>query len=126
MPKSKHLSLAVSSTAVKIFMPYFYLISTAVRFESYYNSCNLFNFSLSPEKPVTLDLPNQWLWEIIDEFIYQFQAFQQFRSKLQKKSGEEIEMLKHNLRTWDVLQVSSLIMRLQKTSKVWANSKDQA
>lgn len=54
---------------------------------------------------MALDLPNQWLWEIIDEFIYQFQAFQQFRSKLQKKSGEEIEMLKHNLRTWDVLQV---------------------
>ncbi len=40
----------------------------------------------------------------------QFQAFQQFRAKLQKKSGEEIEMLKHNLRTWDVLQVRSTLV----------------
>jgi translation initiation factor 3 subunit L len=31
----------------------------------------LFNYILSPDKPVVLDLPNQWLWEIIDEFIYQ-------------------------------------------------------
>ena len=23
------------------------------------------------EKPVPLELPNQWLWDIIDEFIYQ-------------------------------------------------------
>lgn len=78
------------------------------RFESYYNYCNLFNCILSPDKPIVLDLPNQWLWEIIDEFIYQFQAFQQFRAKLQKKSEEEIEILKHNLRTWDVLQVTAM------------------
>lgn len=37
------------------------------------------------EGPVALELPNQWLWNIIDEFIYQFQAFSQFRSKLSKK-----------------------------------------
>jgi len=23
------------------------------------------------EQPVMLELPNQWLWDIIDEFIYQ-------------------------------------------------------
>ena len=45
---------------------------------------------------MNLELPNQWLWEIIDEFIYQFQAFSQFRSKLGKKTDEEIEILKSN------------------------------
>lgn len=35
--------------------------------------------------PVPLELPNQWLWNIVDEFIYQFQHFSQFRSKLLKK-----------------------------------------
>lgn len=49
------------------------------RLESYFNYCTLFNYILSRDTPVTLDLPNQWLWEIIDEFIYQFQSFQQFR-----------------------------------------------
>ena len=41
---------------------------------------------------MNLELPNQWLWE----FIYQFQAFSQFRSKLGKKTDEEIEILKSN------------------------------
>jgi hypothetical protein len=44
------------------------------RFESYYNYCQIFNYILSADTPVDLELPNQWLWEIIDEFIYQFQA----------------------------------------------------
>ena len=44
------------------------------RFDSYYNYCKLFNYILSADTPVNLELPNQWLWEIIDEFIYQFQV----------------------------------------------------
>ena len=39
-----------------------------------YNYCQLFNYILSAEKPIDLKLPNQWLWEMIDEFIYQFQV----------------------------------------------------
>ena len=39
---------------------------------------------------MNLELPNQWLWEL----IYQFQAFSQFRSKLGKKTDEEIDILK--------------------------------
>jgi translation initiation factor 3 subunit L len=66
------------------------------RFETYYNYCKLFNYILSADTPVNLELPNQWLWEIIDEFIYQFQAFSQFRSNLSKKTEEEIEILKRN------------------------------
>ena len=26
---------------------------------------------VDPEGPVTLELPNQWMWDIIDEFVYQ-------------------------------------------------------
>eukprot|EP00013_Stygamoeba_regulata_P021602 CAMPEP_0177648354 /NCGR_PEP_ID=MMETSP0447-20121125/10783_1 /TAXON_ID=0 /ORGANISM="Stygamoeba regulata, Strain BSH-02190019" /LENGTH=549 /DNA_ID=CAMNT_0019150989 /DNA_START=24 /DNA_END=1673 /DNA_ORIENTATION=+ len=53
------------------------------RIQSYQNYCVLFNFILDSQG-VDLDLPNQWLWDIIDEFIYQFQSFCQFRSKLDK------------------------------------------
>jgi translation initiation factor 3 subunit L len=41
------------------------------RFESYRNYCKLFNAILSAERPLELELPIQWLWDIIDEFIYQ-------------------------------------------------------
>jgi hypothetical protein len=43
--------------------------------------------------PVPLDLPEQWLWDIIDEFIYQFQSFCVWRSKIKSKSDDELAML---------------------------------
>ena len=50
------------------------------RFESYFNYCALFNMMLQPEdEPIGLELPNLWLWDIIDEFIYQFQQFAHYR-----------------------------------------------
>jgi len=90
----------------------------AHRFESYYNYCNLFNFILSAETPVPLELPNQWLWEIIDEFIYQFQAFSQFRGKLQKKSESEIEMLKDSPKMWNVHSVLNVLHCLVDKSNI--------
>lgn len=87
------------------------------RMESYYNYCNLFNYILSATTPVVLELPNQWLWEIIDEFIYQFQSFQQFRSKMAAKN-EELEVLKHNARVWDVLQVLNVLHSMVDKSNI--------
>ena len=39
--------------------------------------------TLTPDSdgPVELQLPEQWLWDIIDEFIYQFQSFCLWRLK---------------------------------------------
>lgn len=44
------------------------------RIESWLNYCDIFNLLLSVDSPLSLELPNQWLWDMIDEFIYQFQA----------------------------------------------------
>ena len=88
------------------------------RFDSYFNYCSLFNIILTPGSPVTLDLPNQWLWEIIDEFIYQFQSFVQFRAKLGKKTSEELEILRSNPRTWDVLQVLNVLHSMVEKSNI--------
>ena len=83
------------------------------RFHSYENSCELFNYLLSPylnlqvfphlfnvcsasldsDGPVSLQLPDQWLWDILDEFIYQFQSFSVWRSKAKNKTEEELLML---------------------------------
>ena len=83
------------------------------RFHSYENSCELFNYLLSAlfspgiglenlvsditqpdsDGPVTLELPEQWLWDIIDEFIYQYQSFSVWRSKAASKTEEELTSL---------------------------------
>lgn len=47
-----------------------------------------------PAGNVNMMLPNVWLWNMVDEFLYQFQSFAQYRSKLTTKSPEEIELLK--------------------------------
>lgn len=56
------------------------------------------------KSPVVLELPHQWLWEIIDEFVYQFQSFALFRCSLHKKSGKlkythskDVALLKHEI-----------------------------
>ena len=67
------------------------------RFESYYNYCKLFNYILSADTPVNLELPNQWLWEIIDEFIYQFQNFQQVRTTVSYVQFSPFAALKKRL-----------------------------
>lgn len=43
--------------------------------------------------PVELELPEQWLWDIIDEFIYQYQVFCTWRSKVASKTADEITVL---------------------------------
>jgi len=74
------------------------------RFESWANYCDIFNLLLS-DSPVALELPNQWLWDIIDEFIYQFQAFSQFRSRVKGKTEEELATLKETSQAWNVNKV---------------------
>jgi len=88
------------------------------RMNSYFNYCQIFNHILSADTPVDLELPNQWLWEIMDEFIYQFQAFAQYRAKLQKKSDEELEYLKQNPKVWNVHSVLNVLHSLVDMSNI--------
>ncbi|XP_014663117.1 PREDICTED: eukaryotic translation initiation factor 3 subunit L-like [Priapulus caudatus] len=89
------------------------------RFESYYNYCNLFNCILSAsEGPIPLELPNQWLWDITDEFIYQFQSFSQYRAMLTKKSKDEIEILRRNPKIWNVHSVLNVLHSLVDKSNI--------
>jgi hypothetical protein len=47
------------------------------RCDSWKNYCELFGLLL--QSKVNMQLPNPWLWDMIDEFIYQFQSFCQYR-----------------------------------------------
>ncbi|CAI2188844.1 2773_t:CDS:10 [Funneliformis geosporum] len=88
------------------------------RFHSYENYCDLFNFILNSDGPVSLELPNQWLWDIIDEFIYQFQSFCNYRNRLKNKTDEEIALLRENIQVWSCYSVLNVLYSLITKSRI--------
>jgi translation initiation factor 3 subunit L len=53
-----------------------------------------------------MQLPNQWLWDMVDEFVYQFQSFCQYRAKMKNKTEQEIALL----RQFDPVKISLLVI----------------
>ncbi|THH22532.1 hypothetical protein EUX98_g8158 [Antrodiella citrinella] len=70
------------------------------------------------EGPVTLELPEQWLWDIIDEFIYQFQSFCVWRSKVKSKSEEELGLLADAGQVWSSYSVLNVLYSLIQKSRI--------
>lgn len=82
------------------------------RFSSYDNYCDFFNYVLNNENgPVPIDLPAQWLWDIIDEFIYQYQSFSQWRNKASLKNKEDLELLREG-GVWSSYSVLNVLYSL--------------
>ncbi|KAJ1965846.1 hypothetical protein GGI12_000475 [Dipsacomyces acuminosporus] len=92
--------------------------SLETRFRSFENYCDLFNYILNSDGPIDLELPNQWLWDIVDEFIYQFQSFCTHRSRVSKRSPEEIKLLKDNLHVWNTYSVLNVLYSLIQKSNI--------
>ncbi|KAG7527756.1 hypothetical protein FFLO_06618 [Filobasidium floriforme] len=88
------------------------------RFQSYENICELFNLLLNSEQPVPLDLPIQWLWDMLDEFVYQFQSFAQWRSVVKNKSEDELAMLAENPQIWSCYSVLNVLYSLVQKSQI--------
>ena len=63
-------------------------------------------------------LPNGWLWDMVDEFVYQFQSWQQYRGKLTTKSAEEIEALRSYDNVWSILSVLNYLQALADKSGI--------
>ena len=70
---------------------------------------SLFDLILSGDQQVLkdLDLPNEWVWDIMDEFLYQFHTFQLFKSRSAIKGGEEdLQKVKElDPKVWNLLTV---------------------
>jgi len=89
------------------------------RINSYHNYCELFNYILDDSTPCTLVLPNQWMWDIIDEFIYQFQSFCQYRAKVMTKNEDELLTLREQAKmVWNVHSVLNVLYCLVETSRI--------
>lgn len=89
------------------------------RVSSFYNYCDFFNLILSSQTPVTMELPDVWLWELVDEFVYQFQNFSQYRARLTDKSGSDLELLNgvHN-KVWSILCILNVLHSLVDMSNI--------
>lgn len=91
--------------------------SRAIRNESYYNYCHLFNYIVSAQQPVPLQLPHKWMWDIIDEFIYQFQNCSLYRMRLCKSDAPSVEIQEMNL-MWNVHSVLNVLHSLIDKSNI--------
>lgn len=107
------------------------------KFASYDNYCSLFHFILNSEGPVDLEVPSvsivvanfyhllmymqyYWAWDVIDEFIYQFNSFCSYRQKvaLKAENEEEIQVLKENPNTWGCYSVLNVLYSLIQRSQI--------
>ncbi|RVD85218.1 uncharacterized protein DFL_003546 [Arthrobotrys flagrans] len=101
--------------------PLEYQASLEARYASYDNYCSLFHYILNSNGPVELDLPTYyWAWDVIDEFIYQFNTFCAYRNRLAKKgqNQEEIASLRENQQIWGCYSVLNILYSLIQRSQM--------
>jgi translation initiation factor 3 subunit L len=91
--------------------------SLAQRLESWENYCDLFNLFLK-DGMIDYDLPASWLWDMTDEYVYQFETWCQYRAKLKNKTPEEILYLRDNEHIWNVQSVLSYLHALVNKSNI--------
>jgi translation initiation factor 3 subunit L len=90
------------------------------RVESWSNYADLFETLIDTKRPVPLALPTQWIWDIVDEFVYQFQSWCHQRAKARfGKTGEEDAFISSS-DAWGVEEVISYLERMAEKAQVSA------
>jgi translation initiation factor 3 subunit L len=65
-----------------------------------------------------MQLPNLWLYEMVDEFVYQFQSFRQYKGS-SKRTSEEVQALKAlDAQVWDRASVLEFLQALVDKSDI--------
>mmetsp|Transcript_20006 Transcript_20006/g.29749 ORF Transcript_20006/g.29749 Transcript_20006/m.29749 type:complete len:561 (-) Transcript_20006:26-1708(-) len=89
------------------------------RLDAWENYSALFEFLLNAKKvPQNIELPTQWIWNLIDEFVYQFQEFCEFRNRSKNLTDDELALLKKDSQIWSVQKVFSYLYRLIQKSNI--------
>lgn len=74
-----------------------------------------------PDDDRSIELPNQWLWDILDEFIYHFQTFCTYRNKIAKMQRDtDMLTIKSNPEVFDTTKVLCYLHRLMEASQIRA------
>ncbi|KAL8946526.1 MAG: hypothetical protein Q9222_007095 [Ikaeria aurantiellina] len=109
--------------------PLEYQATLETKFASYDNYCNLFHYILNSDGPVDLEPPSPfWAWDVIDEFIYQFESFCRYRHRLarsptaaQSSTGDDdFALLRDNPNTWGCYSVLNVLYSLIQRSEITA------
>eukprot|EP00455_Lapot_gusevi_P028138 TRINITY_DN2993_c0_g3_i1.p1 TRINITY_DN2993_c0_g3~~TRINITY_DN2993_c0_g3_i1.p1 ORF type:complete len:518 (+),score=198.25 TRINITY_DN2993_c0_g3_i1:58-1611(+) len=88
------------------------------RHQSFQNYLALFDIILTQTDNVEFELPSQWMWDMIDEFVYQFEVFCNFRDQVTTLTEEEITFLQENPSIWSAPQVLRTLNALVNKSKI--------
>jgi translation initiation factor 3 subunit L len=66
----------------------------------------------------TMKLPNIWMWDIVDEFLYQFAQYTNIKGQIDERTPGEIEFLKSNPQVWDPVKVRSILENFIEVSNI--------
>lgn len=88
-------------------------ISAEVRVDSWVNYEIIFD--IFTKENVTL--PPAWVWDILDEFLYQFQAFCMYRAKM-KEEDPNFQKLSQEKSLWNLEDVQKILKNLIDKSKI--------
>ncbi|MCJ1373731.1 hypothetical protein MMC20_004960 [Loxospora ochrophaea] len=102
-------------------IPLEYQATLETKFASYDNYCSLFHYILNSDGPVDLEVPSYyWAWDVIDEFIYQFESFCRYRNRVARTSPneEEAQLLRENPNTWGCYSVLNVLYSLIQRSQI--------
>ncbi|KAB8233351.1 hypothetical protein ETB97_011628 [Aspergillus alliaceus] len=101
--------------------PLEYQATLETKFASYDNYCSLFHYILNSDGPVELEVPSYyWAWDVIDEFIYQFESFCRYRNRVARSGSneEEAQLLRENPNTWGCYSVLNVLYSLIQRSQI--------
>lgn len=94
------------------------------RKESWENYCKLLDLlvsDLQEEDTPSVALPAQWIWDILDEFVYHYQTYCTFRSKAIRTGKEnELRVFRENQDVNKTTKVLTYLTQLVRYSKVEA------
>ena len=67
---------------------------------------------------MSLELPHHWAWDIIDEFIFQFQSFCNYRQRAAKRQDEDSQILREAPTIWSCYSVLNVLYSLIQKSQM--------
>mmetsp|Transcript_8543 Transcript_8543/g.24345 ORF Transcript_8543/g.24345 Transcript_8543/m.24345 type:complete len:524 (+) Transcript_8543:66-1637(+) len=88
------------------------------RFESWNNYRNLFDTILDQSSMRNVVIPNEWVNDMIDEFLYQYQDFCRYKHDLSGLSQDEIKLLEENTNVWQTETVLGYLTSFVQQSKI--------
>lgn len=85
--------------------------------ESWNTYCAIFDGVLDQSLDIEA-LPSQWLFDLVGEFVYQYQSYSQYRAKVAAKSESEIAQYEANQDIWETTKVLGYLHALVRFSKI--------